>query len=34
MVTKIDRLARSATDLLNTINELKAKGVSLSADRL
>ncbi|MEZ2132870.1 MULTISPECIES: recombinase family protein [unclassified Sinorhizobium] len=28
VVTKIDRLARSATDLLNIVNELKAKGVA------
>jgi len=29
VITKIDRLARSATDLLNIVNELKAKGVEL-----
>ncbi|MGR9131731.1 recombinase family protein [Rhizobium leguminosarum] len=28
-ITKIDRLARSASDLLNIVNELKAKGVEL-----
>lgn len=29
VITKIDRLARSATDLLNIVNDLKAKGVGL-----
>lgn len=29
VITKIDRLARSASDLLNTVNELKGKGVEL-----
>lgn len=29
VITKIDRLARSASDLLNIVNELKAKGVEL-----
>ena len=28
VITKIDRLARSATDLLNIVSELKTKGVS------
>ncbi|MEE9906692.1 recombinase family protein [Brucella intermedia] len=29
VITKIDRLARSASDLLNIVNELQAKGVAL-----
>ncbi len=29
VITKIDRLARSATDLLNIVNDLKSKGVGL-----
>lgn len=29
IITKIDRLARSATDLLNIVKELQAKGVAL-----
>lgn len=30
LITKIDRLARSATDLLNIVRQLEAKGVSLN----
>lgn len=29
VITKIDRLARSATDLLNTVDQLQSKGVAL-----